>query len=178
VTIDVGTGDGKAVSRWAHDDPTRLAVGIDANAAGMGPAARRAARPKTLLPNAVFVVASAESLPRELVGVADRVTVQFPWGSLLRGVLAGDGNILGNLAMIAAPDAALTILWSVIDRDRGTLGSVPTRPSEERFGAAGFDVRDVLPATAADLHGTGSTWAKRLRAGVDRPVTMLRAVRR
>jgi 16S rRNA (adenine(1408)-N(1))-methyltransferase len=178
VTIDVGTGDGRAVWRWARDEPARLAIGIDANASGMGPAARRAARPKTLRPNALFVVASAESLPHELAGVADRVTVQFPWGSLLRGVIAGDGNVLDNLAMIAAPGAALTVLWSVVDRDRGRVGSVPPRPSEERFGAAGFDVCEARPATAADVAAAGSTWAKRLRAGVDRPASLLRAVRR
>jgi hypothetical protein len=38
------------------------------------------------------------------------VTVQFPWGSLLRGVLGVDGPVLENLVRIAAPGATLTVL--------------------------------------------------------------------
>jgi hypothetical protein len=66
-------------------------IGIDANAASMADASRRAARPvkRGGLPNALFVVAAAENLPSELGGWAEAVTVHFPWGSLLRGLLAG-----------------------------------------------------------------------------------------
>jgi 16S rRNA (adenine(1408)-N(1))-methyltransferase len=175
VSVDVGTGDGKAVLRWAGADPYRLFIGIDANAAGM----RRSAQRATGIANVAFVVAAAESLPEDLAGVADTVTVQFPWGSLLRGILSGEGPVLANLARTAAPGATLTVLWSVADRDRGAIGrSVPLRPSEDRFAAVGLDVCEIRPASALELGSTGSTWAKRLRAGVDREVTVLRAVRR
>jgi 16S rRNA (adenine(1408)-N(1))-methyltransferase len=152
-------------------------IGIDASEPSMRDAARRAARRKDGVPNAVFVVASVESLPGELRGVADRVTVQFPWGSLLRGILCGQGPVLANLASIAAPGAPLTILWSLVDRDRAAIGSVPERPPADRFAGVGLEVRELRPATPEDLAGTGSTWAKQLRAGTDRPVTLLRAVR-
>jgi 16S rRNA (adenine(1408)-N(1))-methyltransferase len=163
------------VVRWARTDPSRLVIGIDANTAAMRSAARRAKG----LPNAAFVVAAAESLPDDLAGVADRVTVQFPFGSLLRGILCADGPVLANLARIAAPGATLTVVWSVVDRDRAAIGpEVPLRPSEERFAAVGLDIRALRPASPAELSSTGSTWAKRLGAGADRPVTLLRAVRR
>jgi hypothetical protein len=55
---------------------------------------------------------------------------------------------------------------------------VPTRPTEEPFAAAGFEFRDLRPATVAEIDATGSSWAKRLRAGVDRPAMILSAVRR
>jgi hypothetical protein len=42
----------------------------------------------------------------------------------------------------------------------------------------GFDVHELRQASAEEVASTGSTWAKRLRAGIDRPVTLLRAVRR
>jgi hypothetical protein len=70
------------------------------------------------------------------------------------------------------------VLWSVTDRDRAALGPVPTRPAEEPFAAAGFEFRDLRPATVAEIDATGSSWAKRLRAGVDRPAMILSAVRR
>jgi 16S rRNA (adenine(1408)-N(1))-methyltransferase len=139
---------------------------------------RAAARRSAGLPNAAFVVAAAESLPDDLTGAADRVTVQFPWGSLLRGIVCAEGPVLANLARIAAPGATLEVLWSVTDRDRAALGPVPTRPAEEPFAAAGFEFRDLRPATVAEIDATGSSWAKRLLAGVDRPPMILSAVRR
>jgi len=174
VTVDIGTGDGKAVLRWARAEPRRLVIGVDANAAGMRPSARRASH----VPNAAFAVAAAEALPPDLDGIADRVTVQFPWGSLLRGILSADGAVLANLARVAAPGATLTILWSLVARDRGTIGPVPARPDETGYTAAGFDIRELGVASVSDVGSCGSTWAKRLRAGADRPVTLLRAVRR
>ena len=126
----------------------------------------------------MFGVAAGGSLPGELAGVADRVTVQFPWGSLLTGILRGEGQVLENLAMVAAPGAVLTILLSVVDRDRASLALVPARPAQEPFAVAAFEICDLRPAVAAEVAATGSTWAKRLGAGVDRPVTLLRAVRR
>jgi 16S rRNA (adenine(1408)-N(1))-methyltransferase len=48
-------------------------------------ASRRAAGParKGGLDNALFVLAAAEAPPAELWALAARVTVLFPWGSLL-----------------------------------------------------------------------------------------------
>jgi 16S rRNA (adenine(1408)-N(1))-methyltransferase len=173
--VDVGTGDGNAVLRWARSEADRLFIGVDANAAGM----RRSARRAKGISNAAFVVAAAEALPDDLAGVADRVTVQFPWGSLLRGILSADGPVLDNLARISAPGATFTVLWSVADRDLPAIGPrVPPQPREDLLAAAGFDLFELRPATASELRSSGSTWAKRLRAGVDRPVTLLRAVRR
>jgi 16S rRNA (adenine(1408)-N(1))-methyltransferase len=149
-------------------------IGVDANAAGMRAAARRAAA----LPNVAFAVAAAESLPEDLAAVADRVTVQFPWGSLLRGILCGEGPVLANLARIASPGATLRLLWSVTDRDRAALGPMPASPAEQPFAAAGFEVRDLRPAIVSEIDAAGSSWAKRLRAGVDRPAMLLSAVRR
>jgi 16S rRNA (adenine(1408)-N(1))-methyltransferase len=80
----------------AAAEPDRLVVGVDASAAAMAEASRRAARrpDRGGLPNALFVVAAAEALPPELDGLADLVTVHFPWASLLRGLLTADPAVL------------------------------------------------------------------------------------
>jgi 16S rRNA (adenine(1408)-N(1))-methyltransferase len=62
VAIDLGTGDGRHVLAAAAASPDTLVVGIDANAAGMAEASRRAAR-RSALPNALFAVAAAEHPP-------------------------------------------------------------------------------------------------------------------
>jgi 16S rRNA (adenine(1408)-N(1))-methyltransferase len=64
----------------AAAQPDRLVIGVDANAAGMAEAARRAAAKPSRggLPNALFVVAAVEALPPELTGLAYLVTCHFP----------------------------------------------------------------------------------------------------
>ena len=70
-------------------------MGIDADAAAMAESSRRAAAPVSRggLPNALFVVAAAEALPAGLAGAFDRVTVNLPWASLLRGALVIEGEL-------------------------------------------------------------------------------------
>jgi 16S rRNA (adenine(1408)-N(1))-methyltransferase len=59
----------------AAAQPDRLVVGVDANAAGIMTASRRAAANPSRggLPNALFVVAAAEALPAELASAFHEV---------------------------------------------------------------------------------------------------------
>src|SRR4030088_863827 len=86
----------------------------------MAEASRRAARGirRGGLANAQFVVASAESLPLEISGVATSLTVHFPWGSLLNGLISADPAMLAGLVRMALPGATLTLLLSVTERDQ------------------------------------------------------------
>jgi 16S rRNA (adenine(1408)-N(1))-methyltransferase len=161
--------------------PDRLVVGVDANAAGMTAASRRAAaRPsRGGLPNALFVVAAAEAMPAELDGVADLVTVHFPWGSLLRGLLGADQATMTGLTRVLRPGASLQLLVSSTDHDRGA-GVAPLRAATLRalaasYGAWGLAVTELRPATVADVAAAHSSWAKRLGAGTRRPAWLLRA---
>ena len=60
--IDLGTGDGRYVLRAAAEQPNTLVIGLDASAAAMAAASRKAAR-RGALPNALFTVAAAEHPP-------------------------------------------------------------------------------------------------------------------
>lgn len=160
-----------------------LVIGIDADAASMVDASRRAARSpsKGGLPNALFVVAAAESPPPELDGAADDVTVQFPWGSLLTGILTADPSIAAGMARIAKPGAAVSVLVSVVERDGRTEGPLDQGrlgDAARAWEAFGFAAEEVRPATPGDLERSGSSWAKRLRAGRDRPAWVVRLRRR
>ena len=173
MTVDLGTGDGRAVLRAARAEPDRLALGVDANAASMHASARRAER-RGSLPNALFVVSAVESLPDDLAAAADRVTIAFPWGSLLRGLAEAQGPILEGIRRISAPGAAVDVMWSVLPRDGVPGVDDPTRV-EEAFRLSGFEVREVHVATAEEIEQAHSSWAKRLRAGRERPAYRLRA---
>jgi 16S rRNA (adenine(1408)-N(1))-methyltransferase len=62
VAIDLGTGDGRSVLAAAAARADALVIGVDASAAAMAEASRRAAR-RGALPNALFAVAAAEHPP-------------------------------------------------------------------------------------------------------------------
>ena len=99
--------------------------------------------------------------------------MNFPWASLLRGVLGHDDAVLLGLAKLLAPGAEGRLLFSVMPRD-----GVPAIPAPHRLSAIyarhGLRVVESRPATIDELSASGSSWAKRLRAGRDRPVTLLR----
>jgi hypothetical protein len=61
----------------------RGAIGGDRCQTSMGRASRGEAA------NVLFVVADARASPEELRQVASRVTINVPWGSLLRGLVHG-----------------------------------------------------------------------------------------
>jgi 16S rRNA (adenine(1408)-N(1))-methyltransferase len=168
VTIDVGTGDGRAVLATAAREPTTLVIGLDANAAAMAESSRRAARPerKGGPGNALFLVAAAEAAPRELTGIAHRVTVRFPWGSLLRGCLGADPAVAAGVAALLAPGAQLELLLAPANRD--VLHGLPTKPDEvaaaaiRAFAPFGFRPEEARVASAEEVRTSGSTWARRL----------------
>ena len=187
--IDVGTGDGRAVLETAARQPSTLVLGMDASAPAMAEASRRAARHarKGGLPNAGFVVAAAEAPPVELVGLADALTVLFPWGSLLRGVLGRDEAVAAGLDSVVAPDGSIELLLAPSARDR--LDGLPTEiaaivdAAARTFEAFGFELVDGRRATTDEVRASGSTWARRLgvagRQGTveDRSATLVRLAR-
>jgi 16S rRNA (adenine(1408)-N(1))-methyltransferase len=104
---------------------------------------------------------------------ADTLTINFPWGSLLRGVLGHDDAVLAGVARLLAPGAAGDALVSVVPRD-----GVPPIPAADALADAyarhGLELVEARPATPGEVAASGSSWAKRLRAGAERPVTLLR----
>jgi 16S rRNA (adenine(1408)-N(1))-methyltransferase len=171
VTIDVGTGDGRAVLHAAGREPATLVLGLDASAAAMVEASRRAAGParKGGRPNARFILAAAEAPPPELGGVAGLVTVQFPWGSLLRGCLGLDQAAAAGVASLVAPGGTLELLLAPSARDG--LEGIPTdlvaivAAASEAFEPLGLVLDAGRSATREEVAASGSTWAKRLAGG-------------
>jgi 16S rRNA (adenine(1408)-N(1))-methyltransferase len=173
VAVDLGTGDGRHVLALAAGDPDTLAIGLDANATAMADSSRRAWRGRAALPNTLFAVAGAERPPEALHGLAGSLTVNFPWGSLLRGLLGEDDAVLAGVVRLMAPGAEGRVLMSVVPRDG--MPPVPPRCELARaYERHGLDLVEMRPATPEEVAASGSTWAKRLRAGRERPVTLVR----
>jgi 16S rRNA (adenine(1408)-N(1))-methyltransferase len=152
----------------AAAEPTTLVIGIDANAASMAEASRRAAGParKGGLENVLFVLAAAEAPPEELRELAARVTVLFPWGSLLRGCLGRDAAVARGIAELVAPGGILELHVAPADRDG--LNGLPTdlaavtAAAARTFGGLGLRLVEARSASDPEVRTSGSTWARRL----------------
>ena len=169
MVVDLGTGDGRAVLARAAAEPRALVIGVDAAASAMAESSRRADRRGPS--NALFLAAGVETLDRSaLTCQADLVTVTFPWGSLLRGVLGLDAAALAGIASIVAPGGRVEVLLSVVPSD-GVAGlqrlDAGCEPAiRAAWAAADLDLATMRAATPDAVRASGSTWARRL--GPDR----------
>ncbi len=121
----------------------------------------------------LYLQESAENLPEELAGIVNEVHVLFPWGSLLRGIAAGDAEILANIKRICSKDAILRTMFA-LDQNKNhneirRLGL--TDFSMEyienvlipRYSTAGFDVIEKKLIPFSESVNLPTSWAKRLQ---------------
>jgi 16S rRNA (adenine(1408)-N(1))-methyltransferase len=99
------------------------------------------------------------------------VTVIFPWGSLLRGVVGLDDAALAGVAALLRPGGRLRVLVSVVPSDRvagmDCLEETAEAAIRATWRAARIGMTSFRSATADDVAASGSSWARRLRAGGD-----------
>jgi len=181
---DIGTGDGRFVSTHARANPNVFYIGIDANVKPLVKPSMKATRKPARggLPNAMFVQAAVEDLPEELNGVADRIHINFPWGSLLRAIATGDRDILQSLRRIAAPDCLLEIMIGLdpkrdkteIERLRlPDLTSVYVHSKLiSQFEIAGFDLVESRHLDRSEWSRIETSWAKKLSSSDSRSVLL------
>jgi 16S rRNA (adenine(1408)-N(1))-methyltransferase len=156
----------------ARAQPDAYVIGIDAVADAMAEASRRAAA-KTArggVANAMFVCAAAETLPGALAGLADEITVNYPWGSLLRALALPDVEMLARMAQLGKPGAKFTAainvhpLRNAAQAERLGLGEAallkdPARLTVE-YARAGFECLRVCDVTGEAPAAT--SWGKHL----------------
>src|SRR5439155_20953076 len=171
VLVDIGAGDGRYVGHVARLDPGHFAVGVDACRENLRDTSRRAPA------NALFAIANALALPRELDGLAARITINFPWGSLLAGLLAGDPALLAGLGRVASARGAVLELRL----NGGALAELGCSLEgggarvRQALGDGGLAVGRAAPLDAAALRACPTTWAHRLAHGRDPRALYLRA---
>jgi 16S rRNA (adenine(1408)-N(1))-methyltransferase len=97
-----------------------------------------------------------ERAPGALEGLADRVSVLLPWGSLLRAVAGADPEGLHRLRGLCAPGATVEVVVSEADLDGASLEALAQLYAEAGLAMA------ARPAGAGEVAALGTTWAKRL----------------
>jgi 16S rRNA (adenine(1408)-N(1))-methyltransferase len=172
VTLDLGTGDGRFVRSLAERHPERFVVGVDACRENLREHSR------TNLPNMLFVIASAQALPCEFEGLFSQVTINFPWGSLLKGLLACAPDLMRGLASVSCRSAKLQIhlngdalaeTGSNLDDGAGII--------YENLSQYGWDLKPCHLMDQDTLQKFPTTWARRLAHGRN-PKAMILSGRR
>jgi 16S rRNA (adenine(1408)-N(1))-methyltransferase len=178
VVLDVGTGDGKHVLAQARRCPDALVIGLDASADAMrAVSARAAGKPaRGGVPNAVFVWASVEQLPREIAGV-DEVHVLMPWGSLLRALVQPDLGVLDAVARTCSPGARflVTLNLHAWRPPVPEVGSDPEPTPESalaqlapEWAGAGWRLESAEYLGVWEIADLATSWTKRLGASRQR----------
>jgi 16S rRNA (adenine(1408)-N(1))-methyltransferase len=174
VTLDVGAGDGRFAYRYAQQHPRRFVVALDPVRENMRETSAKAAKKPDRggAPNVLFVIGSIERPPEELRGVADEIFVTLPWGSLMRGIILAEPQVLDALASFGAPGARLRIVLNtrIFDepvpieaRDLPDMTPDYARDTlAPAFERAGMRVERADWMDADEVASLGTTWAKRL----------------
>jgi 16S rRNA (adenine(1408)-N(1))-methyltransferase len=162
VLLDIGAGDGRLVRQMAAACPERFAIGVDTCRENLRANSRAAP------PNALYLIADARALPSALDQTATHLTINFPWGSLLSGLLAGDAVLLERLAAVARPGALLELRLN-----RGALAEAGCSLEagggriRQALHVAGFHMRPEIAFGPQELRNFTTTWARRLACGRD-----------
>jgi 16S rRNA (adenine(1408)-N(1))-methyltransferase len=162
VLLDIGTGDGHFVRQMAEECPARFVIGVDACREHLR------ANSRTAPPNALYLIADARALPCALAGRATHITINFPWGSLLSGLLAGEATLPERIAAVARPGARLELrLNAGALAEAGWELDDGGEQARLALGMAGFRMRLALAWGPSELRACPTTWAKRLAYGRD-----------
>ena len=162
IFLDLGTGDGRYVHHLAERNPNHFIIGVDSCRENLNEYSR------AKLPNLLFVIANAQSLPHELHGLASHVTINFPWGSLLDGLLTADPCLMRGLESISSPHASFEVRLNggALAEEGWTLedGAEKIYNNLFRFG---WHVDTPRLMEVHELRIFPTTWAKRLAYGRD-----------
>lgn len=160
--IDLGTGDGRFVRCLAEKYTDNFFIGIDACRENLR------VNSQQNLPNALFIIASAQSLPTELNSLASGISINFPWSSLLESLLNKDAALMNGLLAISNPRASLEIyLNGEALRTAGWTLEIGAEQVECNLNASGWISKSHACLDANALRSFSSTWAKRLAFGRD-----------
>jgi 16S rRNA (adenine(1408)-N(1))-methyltransferase len=181
LAVDVGTGDGRHAYHLARTRPDWFVVGLDPVADAMRESSTRAGRKPARggLANVLYVVATVESVPAVLRGRADEVHVVLPWGRLMSGLLVADPAVVGGVAGLGRPGAAVSVVlngevWGdpvpveARDLPEPTVALVEDvlAPAWERLG---LRVSAARWLAADEVAALATTWARKLSHGRPHP---------
>jgi len=135
--------------------------------------------------NLICIAEPLDVLAAELGCVADRLSVIFPWGSLLRAIAAPETGALVQIASLCLSGATIEIVFSY-DPQRDSRAGLSMVQVDERhisltlpkiYQQASLHITSIERLPQRELINLGTTWATRLAYGHLRDVWHIRATR-
>lgn len=188
IIVDIGTGGGEFVKKLAQEYPDRLFIGIDPSVKPLQRISRQTSKDpkKGGLANVLFVLANVKDLPIELNDSANQVFINFPWGSLLRGVVVVEESIWLSIKRICKVGAYIDLVFGydpVIDQAEIERLGLPALSQSyidvtmsNRLENLGFETVVKKHIESGQLKSYPSGWAKKLAYGRDRDYYYLRLI--
>ena len=162
ITLDLGTGDGRYVRTLAEQHPDWFVIGVDSCRENL----REHSQAK--LQNMLFVIVSAQELPKELNGLISQITINFPWGSLLESLLTDDSRLMNGLEVVSRSVTSVDLhLNGGALAEAGTTLEVGTEKIYDNLIRSGWQIEKPVMIDANALRSFPTTWAKRLAFGRD-----------
>jgi SAM-dependent methyltransferase len=182
LVIDVGAGDGRFVYECARADAGGFYIALEPDADALGEYAYRASRKRARggVGNVMFVVASIEAQPPELLGTADGLYVNFPWAGLLRGLLLPEACAISAIGCLLKSGGRFEIVLTFDpEHDAGVFGDVagPALDTEylehvlkPAYATGGLEIERARELSREEALAIPSTWGRRLLHGRPRRV--------
>jgi predicted RNA methylase len=162
IILDLGTGDGRYARTLAREHSDWFIVGVDSCRENLRE------HSQTKLQNLLFIIASAQKLPNEFDGFVSHITINFPWGSLLESLLAGDPMLMRGLESVSRSTTSLELrLNGGALAEAGTSLEAGVKTIHNNLLQAGWHVKTPVTMDASSLKDFPSTWSKRLAFGRD-----------
>lgn len=182
VAVDIGTGDGQFIYKRAKQNADELYIGVDSSIDNMRMCSTKTTKKpsKGGIKNILFVVSGVEALPDEMTAIADKITINLPWGSLRDGIVKGEEAVLQNIKKISKSKAELSICVTYStnhEKQEIEARKLPTLSIDfirtqlkQQYGVYGINIDDAYIWNNDMLKKLDTKWAKKLAFGKKREI--------
>lgn len=178
VHIDIGTGNGKFIYDLAVKNPCALYIGIEPTAINLYEYSKKANKNK--LNNLIYIISSIENMDDDLYGMADKVYINFPWGSLLEVIVKDMPELLNKISLLGKTGSefhftfAYSTIHEPIEIEKRNLPILTEEylltNIKEIYLKSGLLVESCINITPIEVNKFGTLWAKKLFLGKSRDV--------
>lgn len=186
--VDLGCGDAKFIYKLAKENPENLYIGIDSSDKLLKPVLKKVkSKPhKGGLENIFFVLSSVENLSSNTTRIADTLYINFPWGSLLEGIVKLQKEVIANSLSLCKSRCELILYLAYEEKYEANFALKRNLPELtfkylngewktklKKYGVRNFQIETLTDAQKQNIH---TSWGKELLAKRSREVFKITAL--